>query len=154
MWPLVPLLALTIGLKISPFRNDAGPDQASVAMERRHIVSWLNDQGFRIEPAVDSGLAAATGLRGQCRLTIFAVDARGFQRELVKTMRPAGAALFFVHQGRQYSEQPVWLTSLHHHIWARARDFGVRLPRSLVFGVTGQACRSSSLRWDGLGNLP
>jgi hypothetical protein len=153
VWPLAFMLAATLSWKVATVEQGFAIDQASVPIERQHIIDWLRRDRFSVEVPPDNGIATVSAHRNGCDMTIIAVDPRGFHRQLVATMRPARADLFFVYKGNIYPEQPVPITLLAHHFWARSRDLGIRLPRYLVLGVISTGCREQEISWAELGRI-
>lgn len=147
IWLLIGLLTVTVGVKAAAIHNAFDRKQDYPPTERRLISSWLGRQHFRITPAAGDDDPFIQASRGQCQLTILSVDAHGYHRETLRKMASEGAQALFVYKGEVYPEQPVWRTWLDHHLWARARDVGIRTPRFIVLGVVARACRVDGLPW-------
>lgn len=147
------VLAMTLAWKIVTVERGFAVDQASVAAERQHILLWLHRHGFETSIPPDNGIATVAARRGECRMTLVSVDPRGFHRELLNTMRPPEAHLFFVYKGELYPRQPVMRTLIAQHLWARSRDLGIRVPRYIVLGVLTAGCTDERLPWSDVGRI-
>lgn len=140
------ILAFMTAGKVAALQNSLEADQASTAIESAAVEAWLADNRFAIQTSASNGFAVVHGRRSRCRLTIAVVDGRGFHRHLMRTMATPGERTYFVFKGGIYAEQPLLKTAVSHHLWARARDVGIRLPRELVLGVVSSNC-PQSLPW-------
>lgn len=139
-------LALTLGVKVQAFQRGVARDQTSFAAERGIIFPWLERHGFRARAARASPFIEAQS--GSCRLTLMAVDAKGYHRAMIARLDPRHAARYFLYRGAAYDFQPLWHSWIDHQRWARARDLGLHLPRHLVLGIVAVGC--PELSWDEL----
>lgn len=132
------VLALTLGAKVQAFQRGTARDQTSLEAERSVIFPWLERQGFRAEAQPGSPFIHARS--GSCQVTMMAVDARGYHRDMVARLEPLEAPHYYLYRGNGYALQPLWRGWIDHQRWARGRDLGLRLPRHLMLGVVANGC--------------
>jgi len=122
------------------------------------IITFLARQGFHAAETEDitfqetSVIRGIRAVNGTCSMRIMMPSYNGADRDIMRDLVTADDNLIFVHHGRVYQEQPIFL-ALSAELWGRAlRKIGLAYRRTPVLAVVAQRqCDADRLPWDELG---
>jgi hypothetical protein len=117
---------------------------------REHIVRFLESQRFEVVESNESleGLPTFRAKSGDCQMSVMRASSLGWNRYMIQGIAADGDSFFFVFEGRVYTEQPTWQSTVSYR-WSRLlRELGIRQHASYVLAVVANAsCRAESLPW-------
>ncbi len=114
------------------------------------LLAFLDGQGFAAGTSTDrvDVFPVIHATRGGCRLELSQVSYDGADRDLVRSLTPAGDRARFIYRGRVYTEQPVRYI-VADQIWMRLlRSLGLSDHDPPVLAVMASAgCDVNRLPW-------
>ena len=137
------LLALTLASKLQ-IRSENSD------FLREHIVRFLQSQRFQVVESHESleGLPIFNASAGDCRMSVMRASSLGWNRYMIQGIAAVGDSVFSVFEGKVYTEQPTWRSTVSYR-WSRLlRELGIRQHASYILVVIANAsCRAESLPW-------
>lgn len=125
-----------------------GPDTAYLEPE---IGAFLASHGLRATATDDTtdGFPVLRATRGACQMLVMAVSYYGADRDVVRSLSPAGDRVIFIYRGEIYAEQPVWRI-VSDQIWMRLlRSLGLSDHDPPVIAVASSPqCDADRLPWN------
>ena len=115
------------------------------------VIAFLARQGFHEIVTDDLNFRGIRAVNGTCHMRIIMPSYYGADRDIIRDLVTADETLMFVHQGRDYQQQPILLT-VSAELWARAlRKMGLAARHMPVLAVVAQRqCEADRLPWDQL----
>lgn len=143
---MIVLVALSLaGLKLNRFAAAPPPYDGVVA---RQITAFLAARRFEVQkadPAVDAIWYKATA--GSCRVEVREVSSQGWDRAKISVLF-GDDRVVYVYGGRQYAEQPAWITWSYYHLRRVAGLVGWQMPNKAVLAVAqSSACSAHEFDW-------
>jgi hypothetical protein len=120
-----------------------------------HLEGTLIENGYRIE-AFDRGSDPLYILAQSenCRVKLIVAAPEGWHKFLINELRSPSDRSFFVFDGVQYEEQPVWTTWLDHQWWRMKVFLRLRPPIKPVLGVIeSPGCSEPNPLWPALARI-
>jgi hypothetical protein len=140
-WGIALLLALTLAWKFAGRGAEDGHPE-------RRVFEFLIHHGFDVALTenVRGDIIIATSAACQVRIAKASYD--GDNRDLIRSLATESDRIFYVFQGRQYLEQPVWLT-VSNRLWTRfLSELGFeRAEEPILAVIASQQCDAERLPW-------
>ena len=105
------VLAASLSLKLLAVPDARAESPEAEAALREGLRAFLAAEGFAAE-AEDgfSGMPAALGERGACRVLLASVAPQGYHRDLIFSKASPEDKVAFLFRGQAYADQPGWST--------------------------------------------
>jgi hypothetical protein len=119
--------------------------------QQEDVIAFLTRQGFHEVTTEGGEFPGIRAVNGACQMRIMMRSFNGADRDMIHDLATADDSVMFVHGGRVYREQPVWLT-VSAELWGRAlRKIGVATRHMPVLAVVARReCDADRLPWDQL----
>jgi hypothetical protein len=150
-WFIILALPLTLGSKLIVRPDRSAPSEKDIQQRvaeflvRQHFTVALSNQPGEGQVMIQAGA-------GPCRILVANANPMAWDSAAIRRNATAADRVFVVFRGRNYQDQPTWLT-VPYFLWARLqRELGLRASAApLLAVIAAPGCDAERLPWSELG---